>query len=101
MNNTKLSESSNTAHKVVKVKIERGNIQQNEYYFTDSFTIGRSEECSIQIDEGVVSRVHLEISFSNNEWSITDKHSSNGTFLNGNKIERVELKNSVLLEIGT
>lgn len=101
MNSTKLSESSNTANKVVKVKIERGNVQKYEYYFTDSFTIGRSEECSIQIDEGVVSRVHLEIIFIENEWIIKDKKSSNGTFLNGNKIDSVELKNSVLLEIGT
>ncbi|MFO7525255.1 MAG: FHA domain-containing protein [Ignavibacteriaceae bacterium] len=101
MNNTKLSESDGSANKVVKVKIERGNVQRKEYFFSGSFTIGRSDECSIQIDEGVVSRIHLEINFETDKWWINDKQSSNGTFLNGNKVDHIELKNTISLELGS
>lgn len=101
MNNTKLSESEGSANRVVKVKIERGNVLRKEYFFSGSFTIGRSDECSIQIDEGVVSRIHLEINFEIDKWWINDKQSSNGTFLNGNKVDRIELKNTISLELGS
>ncbi|OGU72992.1 MAG: hypothetical protein A2V93_00745 [Ignavibacteria bacterium RBG_16_34_14] len=100
MNNTKLSESQNTINKIVKVKIEKGNSPKDKYYFNNSFTIGRSDECSIQINDGLVSRVHVEVNFDNGKWWISDKHSSNGTFLNGNKIDRAELKNATTIQLG-
>ncbi|HSD63984.1 MAG TPA: FHA domain-containing protein [Ignavibacteriaceae bacterium] len=100
MNSTQLSESPSTLNKIVKVRIEKGNSSKKEFYFDKSFTVGRSEECSIQIDEGVVSRVHLEINFDGNKWWITDKQSSNGTFLNGKRIQNAELKATTTLELG-
>ena len=100
MNSTQLSESSPLSNKIVKVKIEKGNSVQKEFYFEKTFTIGRSEECSIMIDEGVVSRVHVEVIFDGKKWWISDKHSSNGTFLNGKKIENLELKATTTLELG-
>ena len=101
MNSTQLSNSESLSNKIVKVKVERGNSDQKEFYFDKSFTIGRSEECSIQIDEGVVSRVHIEVIFDGDKWWISDKHSSNGTFLNGKKIETIELKTTTTVELGT
>jgi membrane-bound lytic murein transglycosylase D len=101
MNDTKLSENKPNTYQIVKVKIERGTSVKNEYFFQDTFTVGRSDECSIKIDSGVVSRVHIEILKEENTWWIVDKFSSNGTFLNGNKIDRVELKNSISLELGS
>jgi len=100
MNNTKLSESQNTINKVVKVKIEKGDSPKDKYYFNSSFTIGRSDECSIQINDGLVSRVHVEVNYDDGKWWISDKHSSNGTFLNGNKIDRAELKNATTIQLG-
>jgi membrane-bound lytic murein transglycosylase D len=102
MNSTQLSEStSSPSNKIVKVKIERGNSAKKEFYFEKTFTIGRSEECSIRIDEGVVSRVHIEVIFDGEKWWISDKHSSNGTFLNGKKIDNIELKTTTTLELGS
>ncbi len=100
MNSTQISDSSPLSNKVVKVKVEKGNSSQKEFYFDKTFTIGRSEECSIQIDEGVVSRVHLEVLFDGTGWWISDKHSSNGTFLNGKKIDNIGLKTTTTLELG-
>ena len=100
MHNTKLSESPNTNNRVVKVKVEKGNSPKDKYYFDNSFNIGRSDECSIQINDGLVSRVHVEVNFENEKWWLIDKHSSNGTFLNGSKIDRAELKNAATIQLG-
>jgi pSer/pThr/pTyr-binding forkhead associated (FHA) protein len=100
MNNTKLSESPTTNNKTLKVKIEKGDSPRHQYYFSNSFTIGRSEECSVQINDGLVSRVHVEVNFDNDRWWLFDKHSSNGTFLNGNKIDHAELKNAATIQLG-
>ena len=85
---------------ILKVKIERGESPKSEYYFKDSFTIGRSEDCSIRIDSNVVSRVHAEVKKEGNKWLLTDKNSSNGTFLSGKKIERIELTSATTIELG-
>lgn len=100
MNDTKISDLISPLAKLLKVKIERGNSSKKEFYFDKTFTVGRSEECSIQIDEGVVSRIHIEVTFDGEKWRVFDKHSSNGTFLNGKKIENVELKTTTTLELG-
>ncbi len=100
MNDTKISEEISSGTKIVKVKIERGNSTQKEFYFDKTFTVGRADECSIKIDEGVISRVHIEVVFDGSKWWISDKHSSNGTFLNGEKIESVELKTTTTIELG-
>ena len=100
MNSTQLSKSSSSSTKAVKVRIERGNSSKKEFYFDKTFTIGRSDDCSIHIDEGVVSRVHVEVVFDGDKWWISDKHSSNGTFLNGKKIETIELQTTTTLELG-
>jgi pSer/pThr/pTyr-binding forkhead associated (FHA) protein len=100
MNSTQLSESSSSSFKIIKVRIEKGNSSQKEFFFEKSFTIGRSDECSIQIDSGVVSRIHLEINYDGKKWWISDKHSSNGTFLNGKRINTIELNSTTSLELG-
>ena len=100
MNDTKISDVFNPDAKVLKVKIVKGNTLKKEYSFDNSFTIGRSSDNSIQINEGIVSRVHIEVCFENNKWRIIDKQSSNGTFLNGDKIEKIEIKNSTSIQLG-
>jgi membrane-bound lytic murein transglycosylase D len=100
MNSTELSENKSVSGKVIKVKIERGNSVKKEFYFDRSFTVGRSQECSIQIDQGVVSRVHIEVIFDGEKWWISDKHSSNGTFINGKRIDNTELNTTTTIELG-
>jgi membrane-bound lytic murein transglycosylase D len=85
---------------VVKVKIEKGNSVGKEYSFSNSFTVGRSEDCSIKLTDGGVSRTHIEVITENGKWCVIDKQSSNGTFINGNKIDRAEIENKVTVELG-
>ncbi len=101
MNQTQIAEARNYNPKILKVKIESGKLAKKEFYFQNNFTVGRSDECSIQIDEGIVSRVHIEVVKENNGWWVSDKNSSNGTYLNGNKIKKTKLKNAASLQLGS
>lgn len=57
------------------------------YVLQPKTIIGRSSECDITIDSELLSRRHAEISIVDGELRIVDLGSSNGTFLNGKKIE--------------
>ncbi len=67
------------------------HIQRKDQAFSrevnkDSFTIGRSIDCDIALNDTHISRVHLVVSRRWNQIWIEDKNSSNGTFVNGTKI---------------
>lgn len=97
---TKLSNTYRSNKNFVKVRIERGSSKQKEFFFNNSFSIGRSKDCSIQLTEAGVSRVHIDVILNESKWWIVDKNSSNGTFINGSKIQKIELKNTTSIELG-
>lgn len=49
-------------------------------------TIGRSPDCSIVVDNKLVSRFHAVIQKIRDAYFLKDENSTNGTFLNGRKI---------------
>lgn len=57
----------------------------------DTFTIGRSDTADVQIDSTRVSREHARISRQNDRYFIRDLKSTNGTFVNGNRIDEAPL----------
>lgn len=58
-----------------------------------SITIGRSKECDISIKADGISRKHVEIiENSDGSFTITDLGSSNGTFINEEKLEPNQTK---------
>jgi hypothetical protein len=50
MSDTKISDAFTLDAKIIKVKILKGNTSKKEYYFDNSFSIGSSENCSVQIN---------------------------------------------------
>ena len=50
-------------------------------------TFGRSETCDIMIPSPTVSRVHAQIELQHNRYILSDAGSSNGTYLNGQRLE--------------
>ena len=58
----------------------------------DRVTIGRTEDNSLILPDGGVSRQHAAIEFETGDYFIVDLGSSNGVFLNNEKIERAKLK---------
>jgi sigma-B regulation protein RsbU (phosphoserine phosphatase) len=64
-------------------------------------SIGRASDCSIPIKDRYLSRKHAEIVASGRTWILKDLGSANGTYLNGNRVERdVPLKPGDRIRLG-
>jgi pSer/pThr/pTyr-binding forkhead associated (FHA) protein len=67
----------------------------------EKLTIGRGTDCSLQIPAATVSRRHCELSLANERLTVKDLQSSNGTFVNRERIaEETELEAGDTLAIG-
>ncbi|HUV27494.1 MAG TPA: FHA domain-containing protein [Anaerolineales bacterium] len=67
----------------------------------DETFIGREPSSTLQIDSPGVSRKHARLTFQNNQYLIEDLGSSNGTFVNGERISKPwPLKNGDIISIG-
>ncbi len=84
----------------LRVSIIRGEALKNQSEYSESFTIGRDETCGIQFDEEIVSRFHARVLAENGKWWIEDSDSTNGTYLNNQKISRIELTPDLKIEFG-
>src|SRR5262249_14042566 len=63
--------------------------------------IGRSSDLDMVLVEDMVSRKHAKISTQAGQITIQDLGSTNGTFVNGEKIKKVRLKEGDRILIGT
>ncbi|MGO9899218.1 MAG: FhaA domain-containing protein [Solirubrobacteraceae bacterium] len=65
-------------------------------------TLGRSRQCDIVVDDANVSRQHAEVRPSGASWVLVDLGSTNGSVLNGRRIDRPqELEPGDTIEVGT
>ncbi|MBN1393451.1 MAG: FHA domain-containing protein [Pirellulales bacterium] len=62
--------------------------------------LGRDPSSTIQIHDTEVSRHHAEIRLHENEYAISDLNSSNGTFVNGQRIRNHALASGDQLQVG-
>jgi hypothetical protein len=70
------------------------------FRFSQTFHIGRGEDCEVTVEDGHVSRRHVEVSFSEGCWHIRDLHSSNGVFVNDERVESASIDRAVVLRLG-
>jgi pSer/pThr/pTyr-binding forkhead associated (FHA) protein len=63
-------------------------------------TIGRGKDATIPIDDPKSSRINTAILYWDDLFVIRDTDSSNGTFVNGNKIEVCKLTPGDVIKIG-
>ncbi len=57
-----------------------------------SYLMGRSEECQITLKEAGVSKKHLELEVHSSGVRVIDLKSSNGTFVNGIKVQENDIQ---------
>lgn len=62
--------------------------------------IGRKKECEIRIPVSSVSREHCEIKVEGGKLKVRDMGSSNGTYVNRERIQEAELSAGQLLGVG-
>jgi pSer/pThr/pTyr-binding forkhead associated (FHA) protein len=63
-------------------------------------TIGRSSNTDIQIDNLAVSKQHARLRKQKDQYVIEDLDSTNGTFLNDEKVTRAILKHNDIVAVG-
>jgi pSer/pThr/pTyr-binding forkhead associated (FHA) protein len=67
----------------------------------EEILLGRDEEADITIDDKRISRQHCKISLAENGYVITDLGSSNGTFVNGQRVTEKPLEDGDQIQIGS
>jgi len=80
-----------------------GKYQGGEFPLTErsEIVVGRSSDLDMVLVEDMVSRRHARIVCSDADITIEDLGSTNGTFVNGEKIKRTSLKEGDRVLIGT
>ncbi|MEO0155713.1 MAG: GGDEF domain-containing protein [candidate division WOR-3 bacterium] len=77
-----------------RILLKNFTLEEREYI------IGRADGCDFIIDGKEVSRKHARIYYENGKFQIEDLNSTNGTFVNGKQITRVELRHGDEINIG-
>src|SRR5438128_5001250 len=67
---------------------------------TDKTTVGRVSDNAFEIAEASVSSHHCEVFLRGNDVIVKDLGSTNGTFINGEKINESPLKPGQILRLG-
>lgn len=82
----------------VRVRMDRPG--DPERSFTEPFRLGRDVSCDVQVEGVQVSRVHAEVYFDAGDWWVRDLQSTNGLYVDGQKVDRVRLSGETALQLG-
>ena len=63
-------------------------------------TMGRAARADFMVDASMVSRLHCRLSAGATELEVVDLESTNGTFVNGERVTRATLKEGDRLGVG-
>ena len=80
----------------------RGVDQGSRFELTEpTIRLGRDPSSTIPLHDTEVSRHHAEIRWADGEYAISDLNSSNGTFINGQRIHHQQLASGDQLQVGS
>jgi len=68
---------------------------------TRKFTIGRSRNNDLVLDNPHISSSHAQLSWNKNQWILSDRDSTNGTFINGQRIKEQTIATDDVITFGT
>lgn len=85
------------------LKFISGKYQGGEYPLPEDgeLLIGRASELDLVLAEDMVSRKHAKLTVQGGALGIADLGSTNGTFVNGEKVKRADLKRGDRILVGT
>ncbi len=98
------------AAKVVRpVKLKKAHLQvvqtedkiANKLPLEEQLTVGRSDSCSLCLEDNYVSSLHAKFYHTNGRFFVEDMGSTNGTYVNGRRISYpTELRQGDRIKIG-
>jgi pSer/pThr/pTyr-binding forkhead associated (FHA) protein len=63
-------------------------------------TIGRAARADFIVDRALVSRLHCRLTAGDEQLEVQDLSSTNGTFVNGKRVERAQIASGDRLRVG-
>jgi len=88
----------------LSLNIQSGSLSGQRFQLDEGFfTIGRSEKCNVRFDplsERIASKEHCFIEARQDGFYLTDNQSTNGTYVNGLKIQTVKLNSGDQIQFG-
>ena len=79
----------------------RGAVSGSRYLLDeDEVNVGRDSHCDILLDDSTVSRSHAVFRRVNGVFSVVDAGSLNGTYVNRQRVDSMQLKNGDEIMIG-
>ena len=78
------------------------NSEESKYWLPleKSISIGADEENSLCLKDEYISTRHCDITNRDNRWYINDQDSTNGVFVNGERIRECVLKDGDIIQLG-
>ncbi|MDN7135565.1 FHA domain-containing protein [Pseudidiomarina terrestris] len=73
---------------------------QHQLFEAQSYVVGRSASCDIQVDHPTVSRRHCLLHFQNEQWQVRDLNSTNGLSVNNQRCSSSALTAETVLQVG-
>ena len=75
-------------------------VQKWEFQTNSVIRVGRANDNDVVLYSAVVSRYHVQIKPLENNWCLASL-GSNGTFINGQKIKKIILKNGMVIRLAS
>jgi hypothetical protein len=85
---------------LLRVSVGTTLADRQNFRFVKSFRIGRVEDCEVCIKNEYVSRAHAEVVFQNGQWRVRDLNSSNGIFVDGQRVQDAAVVQSTIVRLG-
>ncbi len=63
--------------------------------------VGRAQECVVRTDDAMVSRRNYRLWLESGAWFVEDLGSSNGTFVNDQRVQKQQLRHADIVRCGT
>src|SRR5215470_7971198 len=92
----------NGVRRQIRLRGVTGTVKGRVWESAQKLRVGRHESAEVMLDDASVSRAHAEIVPSERGWRLRDLGSTNGSFLNGNRLGKGDwpLQERDLLEFG-
>src|SRR3954447_16028018 len=96
-----MSESGNSPRSLAIPPLTVRTDDGRSFRFSRPFSIGREQRCEVRIDDPLVSRTHVGVSFGNGRWRIRDQRSGNGVFVDGVRVETASIESALTIQLGS